>query len=72
MVAKGVAGEDIQFLVQVLHPDPNDRLNVREILERLGFRQSRHPSLGKPRLFSGRLEAFLARISKDKVCSLSP
>jgi hypothetical protein len=27
------AGEDIQFLVQVLHPDPNDRLTVQEILD---------------------------------------
>ncbi|KAI1913243.1 hypothetical protein LOZ12_001422 [Ophidiomyces ophidiicola] len=33
MVEKGVAGEDIQFLVEVLNPDPNARLTVREILE---------------------------------------
>lgn len=33
MVEKGVAGEDIQFLVGVLNPDPNARLTVREILE---------------------------------------
>lgn len=33
MVEKGVSGEDIQFLVGVLHPDPNARLTVREILE---------------------------------------
>ncbi|WQF87056.1 hypothetical protein CDEST_12070 [Colletotrichum destructivum] len=33
MVEKGVSGEDIQFLVEVLHPDPAYRLNVREILE---------------------------------------
>ncbi|OJZ85070.1 hypothetical protein ASPFODRAFT_190922 [Aspergillus luchuensis CBS 106.47] len=33
MVEKGVPGNDIQFLVEVLHPDPNARLTVREILE---------------------------------------
>ncbi|PGG98582.1 CMGC protein kinase [Blastomyces parvus] len=33
MVEKGVAGEDIQFLVEVLNPDPNARLTVPEILE---------------------------------------
>jgi hypothetical protein len=33
MVEKGVLGEDIQFLVGVLNPDPNARLTVREILE---------------------------------------
>ncbi|TQN71775.1 Mitogen-activated protein kinase 8 [Colletotrichum shisoi] len=33
MVEKGVSGEDIQFLVEVLHPDPACRLSVREILE---------------------------------------
>lgn len=33
MFEKGVAGEDIQFLVGVLNPDPNARLTVREILE---------------------------------------
>lgn len=33
MVEKGVAGEDIQFLVEVLHTDPEARLTVREILE---------------------------------------
>lgn len=33
MFEKGVAGEDILFLVEVLHPDPNARLTVREILE---------------------------------------
>ncbi|KAK2764817.1 hypothetical protein FQN53_006945 [Emmonsiellopsis sp. PD_33] len=33
MVEKGVAGEDIQFLVGVLNPDPNARLTVSEILE---------------------------------------
>ncbi|CCF35287.1 hypothetical protein CH063_07107 [Colletotrichum higginsianum] len=33
MVEKGVSGEDIQFLVEVLHPDPACRLNVREVLE---------------------------------------
>ncbi|KKZ66080.1 hypothetical protein EMCG_08145 [[Emmonsia] crescens] len=33
MVEKGVAGEDIQFLVGVLNPDPNARLTVPEILE---------------------------------------
>ncbi|SPB46077.1 unnamed protein product [Aspergillus niger] len=33
MVEKGVSGEDIQFLVEVLNPDPNARLTVREILE---------------------------------------
>jgi hypothetical protein len=32
MVEKGVAGEDIRFLVEVLNPDPNARLTVREIL----------------------------------------
>jgi hypothetical protein len=32
-VENGVAGEDVQFLVQVLHPDPNDRLTVREIID---------------------------------------
>ncbi|GKZ28934.1 hypothetical protein AbraIFM66950_001892 [Aspergillus brasiliensis] len=33
MFEKDVSGEDIQFLVEVLHPDPNARLTVREILE---------------------------------------
>ncbi|RDH17078.1 hypothetical protein M747DRAFT_356986 [Aspergillus niger ATCC 13496] len=33
MIEKGVSGEDIQFLVEVLNPDPNARLTVREILE---------------------------------------
>ncbi|PYH29033.1 kinase-like protein [Aspergillus neoniger CBS 115656] len=33
MVEKGVSHEDIQFLVEILHPDPNARLTVREILE---------------------------------------
>ncbi|RHZ56453.1 hypothetical protein CDV55_105419 [Aspergillus turcosus] len=33
MVEKGVSGEDIQFLVEVLNPDPNTRLTAREILE---------------------------------------
>lgn len=33
MFEKGVSGEDIQFLVEVLHPDPNARLTAREILE---------------------------------------
>ncbi|GLA58827.1 hypothetical protein AtubIFM54640_008934 [Aspergillus tubingensis] len=33
MVEKGISHEDIQFLVEVLHPDPNARLTVREILE---------------------------------------
>jgi hypothetical protein len=33
MVEKGVSGEDIQFLVEVLNPDPNARLTAREILE---------------------------------------
>ncbi|PYH71211.1 uncharacterized protein BO88DRAFT_423961 [Aspergillus vadensis CBS 113365] len=33
MVEKGVSHEDIQILVEVLHPDPNARLTVREILE---------------------------------------
>lgn len=33
MIEKGVAHEDIQFLVGVLHLDPNARLTVREILE---------------------------------------
>lgn len=33
MVENGVAGEDIQFLVEVLNPDPNARLTAREILE---------------------------------------
>ncbi|PWY95784.1 kinase-like protein [Aspergillus sclerotioniger CBS 115572] len=33
MVEKGVAGEDIQFLVEVLHPDPEARLTIPEILE---------------------------------------
>ncbi|GAD94514.1 conserved hypothetical protein [Paecilomyces variotii No. 5] len=33
MVEKGVPGEDIQFLVEVLNPDPNARLTAREILE---------------------------------------
>ncbi|GKZ82341.1 hypothetical protein AnigIFM56816_007153 [Aspergillus niger] len=35
MIEKGVSGEDIQFLVEVLNPDPNARLTVREILERV-------------------------------------
>lgn len=39
MVEKGVAGEDIQFLVEVLHPDPACRLNIKEILES-GFFES--------------------------------
>ena len=33
MVESGIAGEDIQFLVEVLHPDPNARLTAREILD---------------------------------------
>jgi hypothetical protein len=33
MVEKGISGEDIQFLVEVPHPDPSCRLNIREILE---------------------------------------
>ncbi|KAL1851584.1 hypothetical protein Plec18170_006404 [Paecilomyces lecythidis] len=33
MVEKGVPGEDIQFLVEILNPDPNCRLTAREILE---------------------------------------
>lgn len=33
MVEKGVPGNDIHFLVEVLPPDPNARLTVREILE---------------------------------------
>ncbi|RAL00735.1 kinase-like protein [Aspergillus ibericus CBS 121593] len=33
MVEKGVAAEDVQFLVEVLHPDPRARITVREILE---------------------------------------
>ncbi|KAJ9195966.1 hypothetical protein DTO164E3_6504 [Paecilomyces variotii] len=33
MVEKGVSGEDIQFVVEVLNPDPNARLTAREILE---------------------------------------
>jgi hypothetical protein len=35
MVEKGVAGEGIQFLVQVLNPDPNARLTVRDSGERV-------------------------------------
>ncbi|GLB07481.1 hypothetical protein AtubIFM57258_002822 [Aspergillus tubingensis] len=33
MVDKGISHEDIQLLVEVLHPDPNARLTVHEILE---------------------------------------
>ncbi|KAI1938655.1 hypothetical protein LOZ66_003458 [Ophidiomyces ophidiicola] len=33
MVEMGIAGEDIQFLIGVLNPNPNARLTVREILE---------------------------------------
>lgn len=33
MVEKGISGEDIQFLVGVLNPDPNARLMAPEILE---------------------------------------
>ncbi|PYI07207.1 kinase-like protein [Aspergillus sclerotiicarbonarius CBS 121057] len=33
MVEMGVAGEDVQFLVEVLNPDPEARITVREILE---------------------------------------
>jgi hypothetical protein len=33
MFEMGVTSEDIQFLVEVLNPDPNARLNVREILD---------------------------------------
>lgn len=33
MVEKGVSGEDIQSLVEVLNPDPDSRLTAREILE---------------------------------------
>lgn len=33
LVENGVAGEDVQFLAEVLHPDPDARLDVREILE---------------------------------------
>lgn len=34
MVEKDMAGEeDIQFLVEVLHPDPEARLTIPEILE---------------------------------------
>ncbi|PWY75624.1 kinase-like protein [Aspergillus eucalypticola CBS 122712] len=33
MVEKGVSGEDIQFLVEVMNPNPDARLTVREILE---------------------------------------
>ncbi|KAK2732725.1 hypothetical protein FQN57_002479 [Myotisia sp. PD_48] len=30
---KGVADEDLQFLLRVLHPDPKARLSIREILQ---------------------------------------
>lgn len=33
MIEKGISGEDIHFLVEVLNPDPNARLTVRRILE---------------------------------------
>lgn len=33
MAEKGVSGKDIQFLVEVLNPDPNSCLTAREILE---------------------------------------
>lgn len=33
MVEKGVLSEDIQFLVEVLNPDPDARLTAREILK---------------------------------------
>lgn len=33
MLETGVSGPDIQFLAQVLNPDPGGRLSVREILD---------------------------------------
>lgn len=33
LVEKVVAGGDVQFLAQVLNPEPNARLNLREILD---------------------------------------
>lgn len=33
MIKKGIAIEDVQFLAGVLNPDPNTRLNPRQILE---------------------------------------
>ena len=33
MAEKGVSGEDVQFLVGLLNPDPNERLTVRDILD---------------------------------------
>lgn len=33
MLESGVPSEDVQFIIRVLHPDPNARVTISEILD---------------------------------------